>query len=193
MTRARGRLVLGAVLAVLLATMAGPRSDAAEPDKVKVRLDWIIRGGHAMFFVAQEKGYFKAENIDLELIHKGNGSLNTATLVGTNQYDFGFADLPTLCVAKAKGVRYTLENRDDTINIMAKVAKHDRAEEEWVYDWFVRRKLMQPNGYVSPAALNWMQELNVRLGRQTKVMPIEQIATWEFQKQIVAELGEYKW
>ena len=52
---------------------------------------------------------------------------------------------------------------------------------------------MQPNGYVSPTALNWMQELNVRLGRQSKVLPIEQVATWEFQKQIVAELGEMKW
>jgi len=46
---------------------------------------------------------------------------------------------------------------------------------------------------VSPAALNWLQDLNIRLGRQTKVLPMEQIATWEFQKQIVAELGEYKW
>lgn len=96
-------------------------------------------------------------------------------------------------LAKAKGIRYTLENRDDTINIMAKVSKQDRSEVEWVYDWFVKRKLMQPNGYVSPAALNWLQDLNIRLGRQTKVLPMEQIATWEFQKQIVSELGEYKW
>ena len=96
-------------------------------------------------------------------------------------------------LAKAKGIRYTLENRDDTINIMAKVSKQDRSDVEWVYDWFVKRKLMQPNGYVSPAALNWLQDLNIRLGRQTKVLPMEQIATWEFQKQIVAELGEYKW
>jgi len=96
-------------------------------------------------------------------------------------------------LAKARGIRYTLENRDDTITIMARVSKQERSEVEWVYDWFVRRKLMQPNGYVSPAALNWMQELNVRLGRQSKMLPMEQIATWDFQKQITAELGEYKW
>ena len=96
-------------------------------------------------------------------------------------------------LAKAKGIRYALENRDDTINIMAKVAKQDRSEVEWVYDWFVQRKLMQPNAYVSPAALNWMQDLNVRLGRQSKVLPMEQVATWDFQRQIIAELGEYKW
>ena len=96
-------------------------------------------------------------------------------------------------LAKARGIRYTLENRDDTINIMARISKQERSDVEWVYDWFVRKKLMQPNGYVSPAALNWMQDLNVRLGRQSKVLPMEQIATWEFQKQIVAELGEMKW
>ena len=102
-------------------------------------------------------------------------------------------DLRRFLLAKAKGIRYTLEHRDDTIAIMAKVSKQERSEVEWVYDWFVRKKLMQPNGYVSPAALNWMQDLNVRLGRQSKVLPIEQVATWEFQKQIIAELGEYKW
>lgn len=96
-------------------------------------------------------------------------------------------------LAKAKGIRYTLEHRDETIGIMARVSKQESSEVAWVYDWFVRRKLMQPNGYVSPAAINWMQELNVRLGRQSKVLPIEQVATWEFQKQIVAELGEMKW
>lgn len=96
-------------------------------------------------------------------------------------------------LAKAKGIRYTLEHRDETIAIMARVSKQEPSDVAWVYDWFVKRKLMQPNGYVSPAALNWMQELNVRLGRQTKVLPMEQIATWEFQKQIAAELGEYKW
>ena len=90
-----------------LGVPAGTVAQAAEMDRVKVRLDWVIRGGHAMFFVAKEKGYFKNENIDMELIHKGNGSVNTMTLVGKNEYDFGFGDLPTLAVAKSKGVPVT--------------------------------------------------------------------------------------
>lgn len=94
---------LGITLAAAVA-MGTAAAQAAELDKVKVRLDWLIRGNHAMFFVAKDKGHFKAQNIEMELIHKGNGSLNTMTLVGTNQYDFGFGDLPTLTVAKAKGV-----------------------------------------------------------------------------------------
>lgn len=99
--RRMGRIWAGvSVVGILLA--AGP-SGAAE-DKVKVRLDWLIRGNHAMFFVAKEKGYFKAENIDMEVIHKGNGSVNTMTLVGKGEYDIGYGDLPTLAVSKSKGV-----------------------------------------------------------------------------------------
>ena len=99
---------LGMVLGTLLLVAAGAAAaQAAEVDKVKVRLDWLIRGNHAMFFVAKEKGHFRAENIDMELIHKGNGSVNTMTLVGKNEYDFGFGDLPTLTVAKSKGVPVT--------------------------------------------------------------------------------------
>lgn len=94
---------LGMTLAAVVAAGAAA-AQAAEVDRVKVRLDWLIRGNHAMFFVAKDKGHFKAQNIEMELIHKGNGSLNTMTLVGTNQYDFGFGDLPTLTVAKSKGV-----------------------------------------------------------------------------------------
>jgi len=77
------------------------------PDHVKVRLDWLIRGAHAPFFVAQEKGYFRNEGIVIDRIDKGNGSVNTMTLVGSGQYEFGFGDLPTLATAKAKGVPVT--------------------------------------------------------------------------------------
>lgn len=104
MKRAMTILVYGVALAALLAVGRATTAQAGEADKVKVRLDWLIRGNHAMFFVAKEKGHFRAENIDMELIHKGNGSLNTMTLVGKNEYDFGFGDLPTLTVAKSKGV-----------------------------------------------------------------------------------------
>jgi ABC-type nitrate/sulfonate/bicarbonate transport system substrate-binding protein len=102
-------------------------------------------------------------------------------------------ELRRFLIAKAKGVRYCLEHRDETIGLMAKYTHQDRSEQAWVYDWFVSKKLMQPNGYVSPAALEWMQALNVRLGRQSRVLPITEVATWEFQERIVAELGEYTW
>lgn len=49
-----------------------------------------------------------------------------------------------------------------------------------------------PNGDVSAAALTWMQELNLKAGRQKTLLPVERVATWDFQKTMLAELGEVK-
>ncbi|HYB74066.1 MAG TPA: ABC transporter substrate-binding protein [Candidatus Sulfotelmatobacter sp.] len=163
-----------------------------DPDRVKALL-----GGKVDAAVAAIEFLHQVERADRKLLVDFAEVLPQWTrnvVVTTDQIIKERPDhLRRFLLAKAKGVRYTLEHRDDTIAIMAKVSKQDPAEAAWVYDWFVRKKLMQPNGYVSPAALNWMQELNVRLGRQSKVLPTEQVATWEFQRDIVKELGEYKW
>ncbi len=101
----RKALVLVVVIGLVITV---PWSVGAQaPDHVKVRLDWLIRGNHAPFFVAQEKGYFRNEGIVVDRIDKGNGSVNTMTLVGSGQYEFGFGDLPTLATARAKGVPVT--------------------------------------------------------------------------------------
>ena len=42
-------------------------------EKVSLRLDWVYGSEHAPFFLAIEMGYFKDENIDLNLM-PGEGS-----------------------------------------------------------------------------------------------------------------------
>jgi NitT/TauT family transport system substrate-binding protein len=73
-------------------------------DKVSVQLDWIVRGDHAMFFVAKEKGYFAEQGIDVTAIRRGTGTPNALRLVGGGEADFGFGDLPTLAVARSQDV-----------------------------------------------------------------------------------------
>jgi len=80
---------------------------AAAKDTVSVQLDWVVRGNHAPFFVAKEKGYFDAHDIDVEVIRKGTGSANALRLVANGNADFGFADLPTLMVGRSQGVNNT--------------------------------------------------------------------------------------
>jgi len=92
------------LLAVVFFVSAGP---AAALDDVKVRLDWVFRGNHAMFHVAKEKGYFKQNGIEVSKIDPGNGSQNTMKFVGGGQYPFGFGDLPTLAAAKSQGIPVT--------------------------------------------------------------------------------------
>ncbi|MCG2622531.1 ABC transporter substrate-binding protein [Arthrobacter sp. I2-34] len=85
-------------------SQAEAKPEAAGPDKVTVQLDYQVRGNHAMFQVAKDKGYFKDEGIDVTAINIGTGSPNTLRLVGTGGADFGFADLPSLVTARTQDV-----------------------------------------------------------------------------------------
>ncbi len=80
----------------------GARAQAA--DKVTVQLDWVVRGDHAMFFVAKQKGYFTRNGIDVTAIRRGTGTPDALRLVGNGSAEFGFGDLPTLQVARSQGV-----------------------------------------------------------------------------------------
>ena len=91
-------VIFAAFAAAFLATSAQAQ------DKVSVQLDWIVRGDHAMFFVAKEKGYFAKQGIDVTEIRRGTGTPNALRLVGDGDADFGFGDLPTLAVARSQDV-----------------------------------------------------------------------------------------
>ncbi len=104
MSGSRVLFVWAATVAAALLFLAG---SVAAADKVKVRLDWVFRGNHAMFHVAKDKGYFKQNGIDVTKIDPGNGSVNTMKFVGGGQYPFGYGDLPTMATAKSKGVPVT--------------------------------------------------------------------------------------
>ena len=93
-----GKIVAALGLAAALA------SPAWAADKVDVQLDWVVRGNHAMFFVARDKGYFKDNGIEIGEIRKGSGSPDTMRLVANGNAQFGFGDLPTMVVARAQNV-----------------------------------------------------------------------------------------
>lgn len=94
------RLTGSAMLALGLVGAA----QAQTPEPVTVQLDWVVRGNHAPFFIAKEKGYFTANGIDVTAIRRGTGSVDAMRLVGSGSAQFGFGDLPTLAVARSQNV-----------------------------------------------------------------------------------------
>ncbi len=108
------RLILGPVVAALamVATLGPAGTIGASPDPsvpatltpVKVQLDYVLRGNHAPFFVGKEKGFFAKHGIDVTSIEQGKGSGPGMQLVGADQADFGFGDLPTLVVARSQEI-----------------------------------------------------------------------------------------
>ena len=69
--------------------------------KIKMVLNWKYQGPQAWFFVAQDKGYFKAEGLDVE-IDQGEGSSAPIPKVASGAYDAGFGDINALIDFSAK-------------------------------------------------------------------------------------------
>lgn len=76
-------------------------SAALAQTKIKMILNWKFQGIHAWFLMAQDKGYFKAEGLDVE-IDQGEGSAASVTKVATGAYNAGFGDINAVIDLAAK-------------------------------------------------------------------------------------------
>ncbi|MFA6264953.1 MAG: ABC transporter substrate-binding protein [Pseudolabrys sp.] len=97
---ARSFLIAATVVVGLTAPMLAPAPAAAQT-KLKVVLNWKYQGPQGMFFLADDRGYFKAEGIEVQL-DQGNGSGGVPALVANGTYDVGFGDMNALIELAAK-------------------------------------------------------------------------------------------
>lgn len=80
-----------------------PVSGWAAEDSLAIRLDFIVGGKHAPWFVAKEKGFYKKRGLNVD-IQAGKGSADTVRAIAAGLADVGFADLATTIVAKSRGI-----------------------------------------------------------------------------------------
>ena len=83
-------LALAAGLAV-----SGVALPALAQTDIKLTLDWRFEGPAAGFLLAQDKGYFAEEGLNVT-IDTGNGSVEAIPRVATGAYQFGFGDINSL-------------------------------------------------------------------------------------------------
>ena len=86
------RLLSACGLALGLALATVP---AAAQVPIKLVLNWKYEGPQAWFFLAQDKGYFKEEGLDVT-IDQGEGSAASIPKVAAGAYQAGFGDLNAL-------------------------------------------------------------------------------------------------
>jgi NitT/TauT family transport system substrate-binding protein len=80
----------GFLLAVTLATGA-----SADETKIRFSLDRKFEGPSAVFLLPLDKGYYKAEGLNVS-IDPGSNELEPIKRVASGNYDMGFADINTL-------------------------------------------------------------------------------------------------
>ena len=82
-------------LAACLLSLAIQVPQASAQTRIKMVLNWKYQGPQAWFFIAQDKGYFKAEGLDVE-IDQGEGSASSIIKVANGSYNAGFGDINAL-------------------------------------------------------------------------------------------------
>src|SRR5262249_59124234 len=79
---------------------------AAEKTKetpITIRLDFIVGGNHAPWFVALEKGFYAKRGLNVT-IQPGTGSADTIRTIAAGGADVGFANVSTAIVGRSRGM-----------------------------------------------------------------------------------------
>jgi NitT/TauT family transport system substrate-binding protein len=96
------RAIMTILFLPLLTLAVGSVTNAAESTPGNIRLDFIIGGKHAPWFVALEKGFYAKRGVT-GTVQAGSGSADTVRTIAAGGADFGFADISTAIVARSRG------------------------------------------------------------------------------------------
>ena len=93
---------VGAIVFAFRMLDAGTQLQSAELTPANIRLDFIVGGKHAPWFVALDKGFYAKRGL-AATIQSSTGSADTVRTIGAGGADFGFADIGTTIVARSRG------------------------------------------------------------------------------------------
>ncbi len=71
--------------------------------KVSVMLDWVPNTNHTGLYVAQERGYFTAQGLNVEILPLAEGG-SVEQIVGSGKVQFGISSSEPLAKARSEGI-----------------------------------------------------------------------------------------
>jgi len=102
----RFKLFVMAICAALLAGLSGVPGQAQAQEKkltdITFSLDFIVLGRHAPFYVAIDKGFYKDEGLNVNIV-PAKGTAQGIQNVEAGIAQIGFTDIASLVVARAEG------------------------------------------------------------------------------------------
>lgn len=96
-------LALALVGALAAASAFATSASAQALTKFPFRLNWTLYGEHAPFFVALDKGFYKDEGLDVEIM-EGSGSTTVAQLVANATNPVAYVDAATMMRGVSSGM-----------------------------------------------------------------------------------------
>ena len=126
----RKGLMLSLIAALAVSAFA---TGASAQEKFPFRLNWTLYGEHAPFFVALDKGFYKDEGLDVEIL-EGSGSTTVAQLVANQTNPVAYVDAATMMRGVGAGmpikaVGVTLQQSPMSFIYRADAAKPTKIEE----------------------------------------------------------------
>lgn len=94
-----GRFVACAMAAAGLAGALPGAAFAQGAEKITFVTDFGFNGRHAYYFVAQEKGYYKDANLEVQIV-RGQGSADAVKQVAAGTAQIGFADAAAVILGR---------------------------------------------------------------------------------------------
>src|SRR5277367_3821600 len=92
-----------AFISVTLLVLSGLFASAQAGDAVTVRLKWFNQAQFAGFYVAQDKGYYKAAGLDVN-IQPGGPDFPAVQMIAGGNEQFGVTGADQILIARSKGV-----------------------------------------------------------------------------------------
>src|SRR5258706_2794409 len=118
-----GLALIGAAALILGAGV--PHSEAGDPVPVRLILNWKFEGPNAPFFLAEDRGYFAANGVKIQL-DAGEGSSAPPSRIASGAYDAGFGDITSMIEFSPKNPQvplrtvYMLYNRPPLVVVSMK-------------------------------------------------------------------------
>jgi ABC-type nitrate/sulfonate/bicarbonate transport system substrate-binding protein len=95
-------VLLSSLLLLMIGCGAKETAQKQELKKITVLLDWTPNTNHTGVYVAQKRGYYKEQGLDVEIVQPSEGG--AAQLVAAGQAEFGFSYQEEVTIARTTGV-----------------------------------------------------------------------------------------